>query len=232
MHLSQQLRLQGSHSRPFLTKASCRRPFKPACSTIRNAECRADLRRKVATIGLAVVLGCGNLVSNVPATRADELTGTIAELVREYKYYDINNDGIVDVDELRKAIYETSGVAIPKGVLAREVIPSIDFNSDGKVQTTEFLRALSLEAPLDGRMWAIFDRNVDNGVDVREFAMGLGDLGGQAGLIVQQIAFSQNDYNRDGRLDPEELAYALDWVATGVLGDLNDDGQLDTEPSQ
>lgn len=94
---------------------------------------------------------------------------------------DPNADNIMDLEELRTAVSAAMDQRTPLDVIRTAVVPAVDFDEDGVVSTDEFMRALSLDLPVDQGTWAVIDKNADGVATITELRNALGNIGGEVG---------------------------------------------------
>lgn len=145
---------------------------------------------------------------------------TISGLLDEFRIFDTNADGVLDVEELAAAF---KGLGLPdpptKAEIYSKIVPILDFNDNQKVETEEFLRGMALNSPIDEAFWEVVDADNNGTVNLPELRQALGDIGGEVGDAIIRVSFKNADRNKDGKLDPAECGTAMDWITTAVLGD-------------
>ncbi|MEW5301054.1 MAG: hypothetical protein WDW38_009374 [Sanguina aurantia] len=134
---------------------------------------------------------------------------------------DPNADNIMDLEELRTAVSAAMDQRTPLDVIRTAVVPAVDFDEDGVVSTDEFMRALSLDLPVDQGTWAVIDKNADGVATIAELRNALGNIGGEGGEAVLQVAFEHAD-SGSHQLSPQQASLFMDWLSTGIVGDLED----------
>jgi hypothetical protein len=147
----------------------------------------------------------------------------------DYLFADADQDGRVTSKELARAAdaaARDAGLpALPEGApgFAARLY---DLDGDGLLTTDELLRAMALDAAVDGdagRLDAgvlrVFDRDRSGGVTRSEWREALGPV--QGGDAVSDAVFSRAEVlsdARDGQLAPEALAAALTAMRAVLLG--------------
>eukprot|EP00792_Barthelona_sp_PAP020_P004730 TRINITY_DN2313_c0_g1_i1.p1 TRINITY_DN2313_c0_g1~~TRINITY_DN2313_c0_g1_i1.p1 ORF type:complete len:176 (+),score=46.35 TRINITY_DN2313_c0_g1_i1:30-557(+) len=102
----------------------------------------------------------------------------------------------------------------------------LDTDNSGRISTTEFyvLPELAMN-PLRSRVLAIFDRDLDNQVNFKEFVSTLSVFSPQADRMEKlKFAFNVYDTNQDGFIDKEELTVVLQLL----VGTNLEEGQLNS----
>lgn len=134
---------------------------------------------------------------------------------------DEDRDGKLNVEELRNAYARSTGGQRPaRETIRNEVVPVVDFDRDGVVSVDEFLRGMSLEMPVTDDVWAIMDKDGNGSVTLAELKTALGNLGGSKGDAVLRASFELAGGEESGRLSRAQVDRAMDFIATGILGDL------------
>ncbi|CAL9703646.1 unnamed protein product [Knipowitschia caucasica] len=120
---------------------------------------------------------------------SEERARRYAELFRQL---DLNQDGRVDLSELRQALAQR-GVQLSK---ADEIVLESDTNHDGLLDFQEFSEFLEVQ---EQRLWHMFtglDRNRDGRIDVGEIQHALHKLG--TDVTLEQAAQILQSMDRDG----------------------------------
>ena len=168
-----------------------------------------------------------------------------------YELGDSNGDEVLDMGEFIAILYPTAGEALTKLSKnyktideVKHLFKQLDFDNDGSITRAELSEGVIRFSPQEVEaIMALGDVNDDGSLDMEEF---IGVLYPSAATIASRMraqytdinsikkAFSRIDTNGDGMVSKDEVAASGSFNdqeidALFVLGDSNNDGEIDLE---
>lgn len=124
-------------------------------------------------------------------------------LKKTFRTIDENGDGMITLDEMKKAISSAADLGINEEELAR-IMKMSDINGDGVLSYEELLQATVARklTAKEERLWDAFrkmDLNGDGRVSLDEIALVVGDRSKAQELLAEA------DFDGDGSVDYEEF---------------------------
>ncbi|KXZ50247.1 hypothetical protein GPECTOR_17g885 [Gonium pectorale] len=174
--------------------------------------------------GLALSLSLGGVSSAMAASQYNSL----ADITRSsFAFVDEDKNGVITKDELLRtsqAVAEDVEFIVPEESQLDFAMKLFDLNQDGTLTTDELLASIALdgavgETEIDADVVAVFDKDNDGFVSLREFKAGVPPLG-PGGEAAKEYIFRRVDglVDANDKLDTEEFANALTLMRTAVLG--------------
>ena len=90
--------------------------------------------------------GAINYTEFIAASMNEVITKDYNKIKAAFKFFDTNNDGIIDHKDLQKIMESNDDMTIDEKVL-KEVIKECDVNNDGQIDYAEFYKCMSLRLP-------------------------------------------------------------------------------------
>lgn len=87
--------------------------------------------------------GAINYSEFIAATMNDMIAKDAVKIENAFKFFDTDNNGIIDQKDLKKILESDDNMSIDEAVID-EIVKEWDYNGDGKIDCMEFMRAMSI----------------------------------------------------------------------------------------
>jgi calcium-dependent protein kinase len=87
--------------------------------------------------------GAINYSEFIAATMNDFITKDMKKVQAAFKFFDKDDNGTIEADDLKKLLESENDIAIDESVL-NDIVKEWDYDGDGKIDYKEFYRAMSI----------------------------------------------------------------------------------------